>query len=354
MTDAGIIENGVLKVKDGLISYVGTQLDTSDTAATYIDLKGKVVSPGLVDLHTSVSMQESGRRNLYDLSVSDWMNFTGEQIQSLLSHGITTVAVRPPTDSLFGGYSSLVEIAPDSLGGPNILVDTLDYQISLVGTDDASLQFNSLQKMYRLREAIRQLRNPAYQGLDFTPLSEKEFLVKTVQKGIPLYLVLDNPVHYSLVTEMLAPHDVQYYFGGGNRSTEYIRTLSTRDLETFPPLIIGPSTLSLDTEKNRYYSIPSQLLEYGIPFAIATFAPTQPEWTLYYQAQQTVQYGIPPGEALRAVTSVSNQLVDLVHPVGVLQKGARANLLVLSGTPMDMMSKISMTIVQGRQVWARD
>ncbi|MBM4467874.1 MAG: amidohydrolase family protein, partial [Chloroflexi bacterium] len=54
MEDLGIIENGAVAIKDGLIALVGPTAEVRGqvTAAVEIDATGKVVMPGFVDPHT--------------------------------------------------------------------------------------------------------------------------------------------------------------------------------------------------------------------------------------------------------------------------------------------------------------
>jgi len=55
--DLGVIERGAILVEDGLIAAVGPQaeIDAAETAdAQVIDLKGRWVTPGLIDCHTHI------------------------------------------------------------------------------------------------------------------------------------------------------------------------------------------------------------------------------------------------------------------------------------------------------------
>ena len=70
-----MIPNGVVEIKDGLISHVGDRpINTvSEESATVVDAKGKVVMPGLINGHTHLCMG-FGRTVGYEIDVISWIN----------------------------------------------------------------------------------------------------------------------------------------------------------------------------------------------------------------------------------------------------------------------------------------
>ena len=69
------IPNGVVEIKDGIISHVGTELsgDIPELSATCIDAGGKVVMPGLINGHTHLCMT-FGRTVGFELDIMDWIS----------------------------------------------------------------------------------------------------------------------------------------------------------------------------------------------------------------------------------------------------------------------------------------
>lgn len=70
MSDLGIVTDGALAIKDGVIKAVGTteQINNQYTADTIIDAAGKVVMPGFVDPHTHVVFMHT-RENEFEMRV---------------------------------------------------------------------------------------------------------------------------------------------------------------------------------------------------------------------------------------------------------------------------------------------
>lgn len=357
MSDAGIIENGAIGFADSVIQYVGPAKESYDSVATVVDLDGQVITPGLVDVHSTLGARWEKGQQLYDALVAQHFHFSGSQIEEMLSHGITSVVLRPPEDSLFGGFSALVRVLPDTLGGPQVLEDSLDYQISLLGTNwwtpgirERSV-YEDMERVYRLRETIRQLDNPAYAGIDFSPLDATETVVKAVQQNIPIYFLVDERLHYFILRELLADRQIRYYYGQGKGIVEYLQSLKDQTLQNFPGMIIGPSAYCFDETEDRFYSIPSELVEHGMDFSLASFAPVNPSKALLNKAQRVMQYGVSEFEALSSITSIPAGYIEQSDQIGSLHQGADATFLIFNGNPMEMTSAVTETYIRGQRVW---
>ncbi len=61
-----------------------------------------------------------------------------------------------------------------------------------------------------------------------------------------------------------------------------------------------------------------------------------------------VQHGLSPEAALRLVTTNAAEILGVAHRVGTIAVGKDADLIILSGDPMDGRSKVEMTLLNGR------
>ena len=87
-----------LRIRDGLIDQIGSRLE-SDSADRIIDLSGKLVVPGIIDLHTHV----------YDGVSSNGVN---PDLAGVLSGVTTVVDAGSAGSSTFGGFPS--HVVPNS------------------------------------------------------------------------------------------------------------------------------------------------------------------------------------------------------------------------------------------------
>src|SRR5687768_10876328 len=115
-----VIENGVIKIKDGKIEEVGTNISVPDDPNNVVDAKGKHVYPGLMlptsslglieisAVRASSDVREMGELNPNIRSIIAY-NTDSKVINTLRSNGILLANV-VPQGSLLAGSSSVVQL----------------------------------------------------------------------------------------------------------------------------------------------------------------------------------------------------------------------------------------------------
>src|SRR5688572_4759407 len=91
------IQDGVLIVSGGKITAIGSRSSVNVPAgAEVIDVKGRVIMPGLVDTHSHVgggSGADGSGPNQPETRILDSINVSGNSIRRARAGGITTVTV---------------------------------------------------------------------------------------------------------------------------------------------------------------------------------------------------------------------------------------------------------------------
>ena len=67
-----------------------------------------------------------------------------------------------------------------------------------------------------------------------------------------------------------------------------------------------------------------------------------------------MRHGATPAEALRAVTLTPAEILGVADRMGSLEKGKDANLVVLSGEPHDVTTRVEKVMIDGRWVFGVD
>jgi hypothetical protein len=111
------------------------------------------------------------------------------------------------------------------------------------------------------------------------------------------------------------------------------------------PVILGSLTTSSSLEgpenSDVIWNQPSLLQKAGVPFALSG-------GHLLEQARFATRFGLSADDALRAITSTPAQLLGIDKRVGTLSVGSDADLVALSGDPLELTTSIQWLLVDGK------
>jgi len=117
------------------------------------------------------------------------------------------------------------------------------------------------------------------------------------------------------------------------------------------PLITARSKVEL---RNRTMANPGILAAAGIMVAIATDHPVVPVHLLIVQAALAVREGLNRDTALRAVTINPARIMRVDDRIGSLAPGKDGDVVVWSGDPFDVMSRVELAYIAGREIYRYD
>jgi imidazolonepropionase-like amidohydrolase len=122
------------------------------------------------------------------------------------------------------------------------------------------------------------------------------------------------------------------------------------------PIALGPVlTPRVKVElRARDYSLAAQLVEVGVRFALTTDHPYNTIDQLRLVAILTVSEGLDRLEALKSITIKGAEILGCEDRLGKIEEGYDADLIIYSGDPLDMMSKVIVTIINGEIVYIHD
>ena len=88
----------------------------------------------------------------------------------------------------------------------------------------------------------------------------------------------------------------------------------------------------------------------GVKIAICTDHPETPVQYLPLCAAMAVKGGLPADAALAAITIWAAEIGGVAHRVGSLTPGKDGDVVVMSGHPLNWLSRVSAGVVDGRRV----
>ncbi len=137
---------------------------------------------------------------------------------------------------------------------------------------------------------------------------------------------------------------------GGTEAWKVADELATRRIPVIVTSAYSP-TRNRDESVNANFRNASVLEAAGVTFAFGTGSDANVR-NLPYHAAHSIAFGLTPDGGLRAVTLSPAEILGI--DAGRLEPGARADIIVTDGDPLQILTTVEMMWVGGRQVDPRD
>jgi imidazolonepropionase-like amidohydrolase len=377
------IDGGTIVIVDGKIAAVGGPDLKPPPGVDVIDAAGRWVLPGLVDAHTHLGAREEGEgwagHDTNELTgpiqahvrVLDAINPADEGFRDAIGGGVLTAGITPGSGNPIGGQTvaihcwgrtvdDMVLRSPAGMKsalGENpkrVLGERRINPSSRLGTAAAirtalidTLNYLEKEKDDEAREESAERIRPA-QSRDL----KHEALARVLRREIPwrqhchraddiaTALRLADEFGYDLVID----HGTEGYLIADKIAAAGVPVVTG-------PLITARSKVEL---RNRTMANPGLLAAAGVTVAIATDHPVVPVHLLIVQAALAVREGLDRDAALRAVTINPARIMRVADRIGSLVPGKDADLVIWSGDPLDVMSRVESAYIGGREVYRYD
>ncbi len=375
------IEKGDVLIKNGFIEAVAEKVD-APFDATVVDCTDKVIFPGMIDVHTWRGMDQPNESppltpflNVYDAIDPSQLFF-----EDSLRDGVLSIHITPGDDTVIGGMSRVVH--PIGLT-PAEMTTAPDIALKLSVTPKNG--FDRMRQMATFREAFRKLDE------DMKALAEKAYEDKlrkedkdldvtpeeAQKRGLELLKPEDTPekdrnllmltqgrlrafVHCDKAMDVAAGIRLAKEHGFFDQTVFVLGTEAFKAADALKaagrPVVLSAElvhneTNSLTGEESETF-VPKVIDDAGLHFALLrNWGSAMGERYLWYQAARCVREGVSRDHALKAITLWPAEMVGLGHRLGSLEIGKDANVVVLTGDPLDLQSWVEKAYVQGIQVY---
>jgi len=362
-TDQGVIENGVVVIRDGSIVQVGEFADIQAEAMISIDAEGGWITPGLFHPHTELGLIEVGaegstRDDAADdshftaaLDVADGFNPQGTHIDEARTEGITRFAVYPSTGSaILAGRGALAESTGrfDSLFAPRrfMVVDLSSSGAATAGgARTAAWAF--------LRAAIEDARFypgrfMAHHEGDAIDRYDAQAMVGAVRGEIPLVMMMDRASDIRRALSFAEQYPAIRIIIAGAAEAHLV---ADELAEAGIPVIYDPMR-NLPDSFDRLASTTEGaaiLFDAGVQVAYTTLGSD-----LYFNprllpqhAAISVAHGAEWRDAFRAITLTPAEIYGVGDRYGALAPGYAGDVVVWDGDPLEVMSAPRRVIIDG-------
>ena len=367
------LENGcVLIGDDGKIIAVGKELTAPDNC-TVIDAEGRLVTPGCVDAHCHIGLDNEGmgwEGHDYNeivepltphLRAIDSINPQDEAFALALQGGVTSACTGPGSANVVGGTFVAIKLSGKRVDHM-IIKNPLAMKCAF-GENPKRCYGQGMKKSPTTRMAtaalLRELlfkarnymrdqdagKNPAFDmKLEaMLPVMRGEIPLKAhahraddiltsirIAKEFGVKLTLDHCTDGAIIADELAQEGYSAFVG---------------------PTLGGKSKIEL---QNKSFTTPAVLHEAGVPISIITDAPVIPLQYLPMCAGLAVNAGLDEETAWHAITINPAVQTGIGDRVGSLEAGKDGDVVIWTANPLTTVGAQSYTtIVDGKIVYQK-
>ena len=367
----GEIDNGVVVVQNARILAVGPASTSIPGGAQRIDARGKVIMPGFVDSHSHIGGVEGGDASAPiqpEVRVLDAINARDARIQKAQAGGITVVNVMPGSGHLSSGQTLYLKLRdgrtiddltirlPDgSLAGGIKMANGTNSRRETGSFPGTRAKSASLlrEQFIKAREYAGKVRQA---GSDASKLPPRDLRLESLAEALDKKRIVQFHTHRH--DDILTILRLQREFDFRVVLQHVSDAWAVAD-EIAKSAAIGCSLILIDSPggkieaKDNNLNTPAILEKSNVLVGFHTDdGITDSRW-FNRMAALAVRAGMSREKALYALTMAGARLLDLDKRVGSLEPGKDADLIVLSGDPLSVYTKIEQTWVDGVKVYDR-
>ncbi len=360
----GIIEQGTILIDDGKIAAVGA--DTAIPAdAQIIDVEGRMVTPGFIDAHTHIGIDEEIHQpmgddcnemtepNTAELRAMDAINYRDLSFQDALKAGITTVMITPGSANVFGGLVAVMKTAGKTY--KDMLVNG-EAGLKMAFGENPKRVYGEKDKTPSTRMATMAIaRQGFYEAKEYLKKSEEdrefslqtEHIAKALGGGLPVRAHAHRADDIMTAIRLRDEFDLDLvveHCTDGHLIVDELKEAGVK-------VAVGPSLSNRAKVEMEHvtFQTPGVLASAGIDVAIITDAPCTPIQYLPVCAGFAMREGMTEADAFRALTIVPAKILRVDDRMGSLTVGKDADIVVWDNHPMEIMGRAKMVFVNGKQ-----
>lgn len=367
------IASGTVLVRDGVIVAVGADVSVPE-GVPVLEAHGRWVLPGFIDAHSHIGVHEEGNGwagadgselsgpNMAGVRALDAINIEDIAFTEALAGGVTAAVVKPGSGNPIGGQTVAIKTG----GGSSVDAQVIRHAVSVKSAlgENPKQVYGDRKQLPSTRMGIALvIRQALLDAQDYVARRDRAAADGTVfardiaKDALALVLsgelLWDQHVHrhddIATALRLADEFGLKLVLNHGTEAHKHAAELAARDI----PVIYGPILSSRSKVEVREASVDNlvTLAAAGVRVALTTDHPVVPMGQLTLQAAVAVRAGLPWQTAIEAMTVRAAEIVRIDDRVGALAPGLDADIVLWSGDPLDVQSRVERVYIGGREVY---
>ena len=350
---SGMIENGIIVIKDGRITAIGSDIEIPE-AADIIDVSDKTIFPGLVNPLSRIGLSSppgGGSSSKAHLRVVDELYPHQDVYKRVLQVGFTTFGLVPGRGGASGFISSsgyMVSFGSSGAGisGQGAIIRPVGRKPEEMIVIESGILMINFQANDRTKKGIKSALDSAKSKMTSTDPKIKP-LVDALQGKIPTLITCGGPGDILHLLKLLEPYkQMKVVLSADSEQYRVVDKLAKKKI----PVIL-PARIDFEPFTRNRISVPKMLADAGVKIALGPKSDSSNAHENFLRdVAELVKAGLDKETAKKAITINPAQMLAVDYRLGSLAVGKDANLLVLSGDILDVGTKIHMVMIEGKVV----
>jgi imidazolonepropionase-like amidohydrolase len=375
-TDAGVLEDADMIVRDGRIRAIGPDL-SAPGGAIEIDASGKHLTAGIIDAHSHAAIiggvNEASRISTADVRIRDVIDAESINIYRQLAGGVTTINLLHGSANAIGGQMAVIKMRWGAEPADLVFAEAAPGIKFALGENPKQSNWQADEPRYpQTRQGVQQIIREKFQEAEeYRRQQEAMPDGRRARDVVPprpnhelaaiariLTGALDVHSHAYRADEMLALMRLAESFGVVIKTFQHV----LEGYKIAPQMAahgVGGSTF-IDWWAFKHEAIdaiafnPALMHESGVLTGLHSDNPELAR-RMNLEAAKAVRYGnVDPHDALKMITAFPADQLGVGNRTGRLAEGFDADFVIWNGPPLSVYSLAEQTWVDGRRYFDRE
>jgi hypothetical protein len=350
---SGVIENGIIVIADGKIKAIGNDIEIPE-AAEIIDVPDKTIFPGLVNPSSRIGLSQPATGDPVSnphYRVVDELYPHQDQYKRILGAGFTTIGLLPGgkgSAMYYPGYGYYFGGRSPSTGitGQGAIVRPTGLKSEDMIVAESGFVMIHFQANDKLKNVIKSALDSAKSKMNSTDPKVRP-LALALQGKLPTFALCNSPGEILHLLKLLEPYNkMKLVLVAGDETYRITKELVKRKI----PVVL-PAQIEFERNTRTRINVPRMLAEGEIKIALRPeFDNVAGHEDFLRIIAELVKSGLNREIAKKAITIHPAEMLGIDYRLGSLDVGKDANLLILSGDPLDIGTTIDKVMIEGKIV----